>query len=170
MGSTATVFMAVNCYIGWWYQRLIRHRFTDAVKNMYTPEVLEALPEAQNVNGNKKPGENGEKEDDSRSSGNSKAGEEDDSTEGNASATTRLLSEQDQTSIWAQQTTEAITEHLDADRSDSRRTSASRHTSLEPETTKPWAGPPTTTSSDGSTGDEVELLLRSTTNGARADS
>jgi hypothetical protein len=115
MGSTATVFMAVNCYIGWWYQRLIRHRFTDAVKKMYTPEVLEALPEAQNVNGNKKLGENGKNEDDSRSSGNSKAGEEDDSTEGNASATTRLLSEQDQTSIWAQQTTEAITEHLDAD-------------------------------------------------------
>ncbi|KAE9365866.1 hypothetical protein N431DRAFT_516708 [Stipitochalara longipes BDJ] len=34
MGSTATVFMAVNCYIGWWYQRLIRHRFTDAVKRI----------------------------------------------------------------------------------------------------------------------------------------
>lgn len=41
MGSTATVFMALNCYIGWWYQRLIRHRFTDAVKAMYVlPEVL----------------------------------------------------------------------------------------------------------------------------------
>jgi len=37
MGSTATVFMAVNCYIGWWYQRLIRHRFTDAVAAMYVP-------------------------------------------------------------------------------------------------------------------------------------
>ncbi|PMD49027.1 hypothetical protein L207DRAFT_477734 [Hyaloscypha variabilis F] len=169
MGSTATVFMAVNCYIGWWYQRLIRHRFTDAVKKMYTPEVLEALPEAQNLNGNKKTGESGEKEDDSRSSGNSKSGE-DDLTEGNASATKGLLSEQDQTSIWAQQTTEAITEHLGADRSDLRRISASRHTSVEPEATRPWAGPLTSTSSDGSTGDEVEVLLCSTTNGARADS
>jgi hypothetical protein len=35
MGSTATVFMAVNCYIGWWYQRLTRHRFTHTVKDMY---------------------------------------------------------------------------------------------------------------------------------------
>ncbi len=41
MGSTATVFMALNCYIGWWYQRLIRHRFTDAVKDMcILPEVV----------------------------------------------------------------------------------------------------------------------------------
>ncbi len=32
MGSTATIFMAFNCYFGWWYQRLIRRRFTDAVK------------------------------------------------------------------------------------------------------------------------------------------
>ena len=39
MGSTATVFMAINCYIGWWYQRLIRHRFTEAVKAMYIPEA-----------------------------------------------------------------------------------------------------------------------------------
>jgi hypothetical protein len=38
MGSTATVFMAINCYIGWWYQRLIRHRFTEVVKAMYLPE------------------------------------------------------------------------------------------------------------------------------------
>ncbi|KAH8595794.1 hypothetical protein B0O99DRAFT_143579 [Bisporella sp. PMI_857] len=34
MGSTATVFMAVNCYTGWWYQRLIRRRFVDVVKKM----------------------------------------------------------------------------------------------------------------------------------------
>lgn len=32
MGTTATIFMAINCYFGWWYQRLIRRRFTDAVK------------------------------------------------------------------------------------------------------------------------------------------
>ena len=90
MGSTATVFMAVNCYIGWWYQRLIRHRFTDAVKKMYATETL---PEAQNLNGNKKPGYNEEKKYDSGSSHNSKAGEEDDLTEGNASAKKVLLSQ-----------------------------------------------------------------------------
>lgn len=37
MGSTAAVFMALNCYVGWWYQRLIRHRFQRAVKAMYVP-------------------------------------------------------------------------------------------------------------------------------------
>ncbi|KAL2075273.1 hypothetical protein VTL71DRAFT_216 [Oculimacula yallundae] len=34
-GSFATLFMALNCYIGWWYQVFIRRRFTDAVKNMF---------------------------------------------------------------------------------------------------------------------------------------
>lgn len=45
MGSTATVFMAINCYIGWWYQRLIRHRFIDVVKSMYMPPPDAPLPD-----------------------------------------------------------------------------------------------------------------------------
>jgi hypothetical protein len=44
MGSTATVFMALNCYFGWWYQRLVRKRFTDAVKDMYTNMSIEGIP------------------------------------------------------------------------------------------------------------------------------
>jgi hypothetical protein len=35
MGSTATIFMGLNCYVGWWYQRLVRKRFTNAVRMMY---------------------------------------------------------------------------------------------------------------------------------------
>lgn len=31
----ATAFVAFNCYIGYWYSRLIRHRFVEAVKSMY---------------------------------------------------------------------------------------------------------------------------------------
>ena len=34
-GIAATGFMALNCYAGWWYQKLIRKRFTDAVKAMH---------------------------------------------------------------------------------------------------------------------------------------
>ncbi|KAJ9151797.1 hypothetical protein NKR23_g2664 [Pleurostoma richardsiae] len=34
MGATASVFMALNCYVGWWYQRLVRKRFTEAVADM----------------------------------------------------------------------------------------------------------------------------------------
>ena len=34
MGTTAAVFMALNCYVGWWYQRLVRHRFQRVVKAM----------------------------------------------------------------------------------------------------------------------------------------
>ena len=41
MGSTASVFMALTCYIGWWYQKLIRRRFTDAVKDLYIPDGIE---------------------------------------------------------------------------------------------------------------------------------
>lgn len=37
-GTLAAVFMAMNCYFGWWYQKLIRHRFTEAVKDMYTSQ------------------------------------------------------------------------------------------------------------------------------------
>ena len=37
MGSLATAFMAVTCYGGWWYQRMIRHRFIEAVKGMWIP-------------------------------------------------------------------------------------------------------------------------------------
>jgi hypothetical protein len=43
-GSVATVFMALNCYIGWWYQRLIRHRFTEVVLKL-TPELPQAQPD-----------------------------------------------------------------------------------------------------------------------------
>jgi hypothetical protein len=43
MGSLATVFMALTAYIGWWYQRLIRKRFTDAVKEMYIPDTIEGV-------------------------------------------------------------------------------------------------------------------------------
>lgn len=41
MGITATAFMALNCYIGWWYQRLIRHRYIAAVENMYKSPAME---------------------------------------------------------------------------------------------------------------------------------
>jgi hypothetical protein len=37
MGIFATLFMAANCYVGWWYQIFIRRRFTEAVQNMYVP-------------------------------------------------------------------------------------------------------------------------------------
>ena len=37
MGIFATIFMAVNCYVGWWYQMFIRRRFTEAVRNMVVP-------------------------------------------------------------------------------------------------------------------------------------
>src|ERR1700693_3521113 len=35
MGALATVFIAVTCYGGWWYQRMIRHKFIEAVKRMW---------------------------------------------------------------------------------------------------------------------------------------
>lgn len=35
MGLTAAIFMALNTYLGWWYQRLVRHRFQRAVKAMH---------------------------------------------------------------------------------------------------------------------------------------
>jgi len=37
MGLVAAIFMALNTYLGWWYQRLVRHRFQRAVKAMYVP-------------------------------------------------------------------------------------------------------------------------------------
>ncbi|KAH8791445.1 hypothetical protein BGZ57DRAFT_589460 [Hyaloscypha finlandica] len=37
MGALATVFMAVTCYGGWWYQRMIRQKFIEAVKGMWIP-------------------------------------------------------------------------------------------------------------------------------------
>jgi hypothetical protein len=51
MGSTATVFMAVNCYIGWLYQRLIRHRFIDVVKAMYMPPPEDGSPNGDEIYG-----------------------------------------------------------------------------------------------------------------------
>ncbi|TAQ83360.1 hypothetical protein B7494_g8318 [Chlorociboria aeruginascens] len=48
MGATATIFMALNCYIGWWYQRLIRKRFTEAVKDIVSDTEAPLLrPEFQ---------------------------------------------------------------------------------------------------------------------------
>lgn len=35
MGSVATSFMAFTCYVGWWYQRLIRKRFLLTVEDIY---------------------------------------------------------------------------------------------------------------------------------------
>lgn len=35
MGATATIFMAVCCYVGWWYQRLIRKQFCAQVEALY---------------------------------------------------------------------------------------------------------------------------------------
>ncbi|KUJ21152.1 uncharacterized protein LY89DRAFT_715422 [Mollisia scopiformis] len=43
MGSVATMFMAWTTYVGWWYQKLIRRRFTDAVKEMFEPEPIEGV-------------------------------------------------------------------------------------------------------------------------------
>lgn len=40
MGALATAFMAVTCYGGWWYQRMIRHKFIEAVKGMWIPGIL----------------------------------------------------------------------------------------------------------------------------------
>lgn len=47
MGSTATIFMGIYCYIGWWYQRLVRKRFTDAVRMMYVPRDIMSARERQ---------------------------------------------------------------------------------------------------------------------------
>ncbi|KAE8451955.1 hypothetical protein EG329_002119 [Mollisiaceae sp. DMI_Dod_QoI] len=49
MGSVATVFMAITTYMGWWYQKLIRRRFTDAVKEMFEPDSIEGV-ELRKVN------------------------------------------------------------------------------------------------------------------------
>ncbi len=35
MGTVATGFMVITCYIGWWYQRLIRKRFILTVEDIY---------------------------------------------------------------------------------------------------------------------------------------
>jgi cbb3-type cytochrome oxidase subunit 3 len=44
MARVATMFISFICYIGWWYQRLIRRRFTDAVKEMAIPDHIEGIP------------------------------------------------------------------------------------------------------------------------------
>ncbi|KAG4428815.1 hypothetical protein IFR05_015700 [Cadophora sp. M221] len=43
MGASATVFMVLACYIGWWYQRLVKRRFEFAVEEMYIPPHLDGL-------------------------------------------------------------------------------------------------------------------------------
>lgn len=35
MGLVAAIFMMANTYLGWWYQRMVRHRFQRAVMAMY---------------------------------------------------------------------------------------------------------------------------------------
>ena len=39
MGTFATGFMAVTCYVGYWYQRSIRKRFVAEVENLFSGEV-----------------------------------------------------------------------------------------------------------------------------------
>lgn len=41
MGITATAFMVFTAYAGWWYQNFVRRRFLDAVRNLYTGQVVE---------------------------------------------------------------------------------------------------------------------------------
>ncbi|KAH9224795.1 hypothetical protein DL95DRAFT_473428 [Leptodontidium sp. 2 PMI_412] len=36
----AAIFLAFNCYIGWWYQMFNRRRFTEVVKNMFVPSLI----------------------------------------------------------------------------------------------------------------------------------
>lgn len=55
MGSTTTVFMVLNGCTKWWYQRLIQHRFTEAVKETYMPRSHHGAP-----NGDKHPRPNAE--------------------------------------------------------------------------------------------------------------
>ncbi|KAL3427639.1 hypothetical protein PVAG01_01148 [Phlyctema vagabunda] len=45
MGVFATIFMALNCYLGWWYQMFIRRRFTEAVENMVVIRGVEPAPD-----------------------------------------------------------------------------------------------------------------------------
>jgi hypothetical protein len=46
IGSAAMIFMAINCYVGWWYQKLIRRRFTNVVKALALPHNNQAEPGA----------------------------------------------------------------------------------------------------------------------------
>ncbi len=113
MGSTATVFMAVNCYIGWWYQRLIRHRFTDAVKAMYT------LPEGDRFpNVDVTPGSDGENEDAALSD------------RGLGSAEERETLLHDPARTWASGTIETLTRRLYPDLSNSSNGSRTSHESM----------------------------------------
>jgi hypothetical protein len=136
MGSTATVFMALNCYIGWWYQRLIRHRFTDAVKAMYMLPEFGSLPHG---------GENPEPDELNEAvspsvGGRESAGER----EALLNQLTQAPDETGEGGTWAEQTTEALTRHL--------------HTN----SAVPSGGSRISTESRG---DEMELLLRPTSGG-----
>jgi ABC-type multidrug transport system fused ATPase/permease subunit len=48
VGSIAMVFMVFNCYVGWWYQKLIRRRFTNVVMalepDVYRQVILDDAP------------------------------------------------------------------------------------------------------------------------------
>ena len=37
MGTLASIFVGGVTYIAWWYQKIVRHRFTEAVKNLHIP-------------------------------------------------------------------------------------------------------------------------------------
>jgi len=155
MGTTATVFMALNCYIGWWYQRLIRHRFTDAVKKMYVLPEVAPLP---GVNEGPPPG---------------------DGNEGAALSDAESASEEDaqrpqqaEPANLAEQTKEAIvvSGHLRAGPSNQTSVSGSWNSSLQSTASNVRARSPASAVSDGSKGDEIELLPSPRTEGTAAGS
>lgn len=45
-GALATVFMGVNCYVGWWYQIFVRRSFTERVEGMWVPAIVVQNPTA----------------------------------------------------------------------------------------------------------------------------
>jgi hypothetical protein len=47
MGAIATAFVGSVTYIGWWYQKVLRHRFTEAVRNLY---IQGSIPPTHGVN------------------------------------------------------------------------------------------------------------------------
>lgn len=85
---------------------------------------------------------------------------------GHDSAEEGLLSQQDQARTWAKRTTKAITEQMHANPSELRGGSSPRNIFLESRASEAWAHPLTTTMSDESRGDEIELMLSPTRDSA----
>jgi hypothetical protein len=185
MGTTATVFMALNCYIGWWYQRLIRHRFTDAVKVMYVRPEVAPVP---SVNGGPPPGDGNEgaalpdaesaSEEDSQPptlSDTESASEEDaqlptlSDTESASEEDTQAPQQAGPANL-AEQTKKAmvVAEHLHAGPSNQTSVSGSWNSSLQSTASKVRARSPASAVSDGSKGDEIELLPSPRTEGTIA--